>query len=708
MKLYIYGIVGDSWDGLDAKTIAGQLEQAQDGETINVHINSPGGYVTEGLAILNLLQAKVREGFNVACHVDGLAASMASIIALGGQTMTMAKNALYMIHNPWNVAIGDAPELRKEADRLDKMKGLMVDIYSSRSTHSADEIATLMDAESWFNAQEAKDAGFATAIEEPVQASASILAPGKRRSAAAWKAKIESFGFLKVPDLQVVLGALALGSASTPAAAAAIPPKGQEMPQASNPAAITPAVTPPAAAVATAPAGLTQADIDKAAQAAVDAERTRAIDIKDAVAKAGLTVAFGDELVASGKSIGDARAAIIDELAKGSDAQRIGHSAPVTIVADEVDKFAAGAQAWLFQKAGVSNMIAQAAKMRGETIDLNPGEFRGVRNSDLARRALELQGHRVSALSPDAIVRQALDAGARGEITQTSGDFTVLLENTMGKILKAAYATTPDTWSRICGISTATDFRPSPRYRKGTFGSLDTLTEGGEFKNKAVPDGAKEVLQLGTKGNIINLSRQAIVNDDMDVFGGIAVDLGRAAKLTIELDFYALLAANPTMQDGVAFFHASHSNIATGAAPSVVAFDAMRVLIASQKDVSGNEVLDYAPGVGLFPMSLGGTARVINGSEYDPDTANKLQRRNMVFGLLRDIVDTARMTGTAYYMFVDPAILPAFEVLFLDGVQDPFLDQQDGWRVDGAEWKVRLDYTVGAVDWRAAAYNAGA
>lgn len=700
MKLYIYGIVGDSWDGLDAKTIAGQLEQAQDGETINVHINSPGGYVTEGLAILNLLQAKVREGFTVACHVDGLAASMASIIALGGQTMTMAKNALYMIHNPWNVAIGDAPELRREADRLDKMKALMVDIYSTRSSFSPEDVAALMDAETWFNATEAKDGGFATHVEEPVTASGHA-----NRNASAWKNKIEGFGFNKMPDLQAVLGALALGAAPTPAAVAAIPPKGKEMSHPTPPAAPNPAEPTPALAI-------TQADIDAvaktAADAAVAAERQRNIQIKDAVAKAGLTFAFAETLIASGKSIDAARVDIIDELAKGSDAARIGHSAPVQIVADEVDKFAAGAQAWMFQKAGVAGIVAQAAKMRGETVDLNPGEFRGARNADLARRSLELHGHRVSAVTPDAIVRQAIEAGARGEITQTTGDFTVLLENTMNKILKAAYATTPDTWSRICGIGTATDFRPNPRYRKGTFGSLDALTEAGEFKNKAIPDGAKEVIQLATKGNIINLSRQAIVNDDMDVFAGMAVDLGRAAKLTIELDFYALLAANPVMQDGVTFFHASHGNIATGAAPSVAAFDAMRVLIASQKDVSGNEVLDYTPGVGLFPMSLGGTARVINGSEYDPDTANKLQRRNMVYGMLNDIVDTARLSGTAYYMFIDPAILPAFEVLFLNGEQEPFLDTMDGWRVDGVEWKVREDYAVGAVDWRAAASNAGA
>jgi hypothetical protein len=309
---------------------------------------------------------------------------------------------------------------------------------------------------------------------------------------------------------------------------------------------------------------------------------------------------------------------------------------------------------------------------------------------------------------PDAIVRTAITPQA-SVITQTTSDFPVLFEQAIHRTLQAAYATTPDTWSRFAGTGTVTDFRAHSRYLRGSFGALDNVNEAGEFKNKPIPDLAKETIKATTKGNIINLSRQAIVNDDMEVFSGLAVDLGRAAKLTIEIDVYALLNSNPTMNDGVALFHANHGNLAqAGAAPSVAAFDAIRVAMATQKDLSGNEFLDIRPSILVLPIGLGGAARVVNQSQYDPDAVNKLQRPNIVNGMFEDIVDTPRLAGTAYYAFADPNVAPAIEVVFLNGVTEPFTDSQDGWRVDGVEWKVRHDYGVGAVNWRSGYKQPGA
>lgn len=393
------------------------------------------------------------------------------------------------------------------------------------------------------------------------------------------------------------------------------------------------------------------------------------------------------------------------QLTAGSDVR-----ATVTITDDARDKWMRGAMASLMHRAGVAGIVQRAAEMRGEKVDLNPGEFRGVRNVDLARMALENMGVRISTYNRDDIVRTAF-MSTRG--ANSLGDFPILLENTMHKTLQAAYLVTPDTWSVFCGKGSVVDFRPHPRYLRGTFGTLDSLSETGEFKQKQIPDGAKESISASTKGNIVALTRNAIVNDDLGAFSNVATDLGRAAKLSIEVDVYALLAMNsgagPTMNDGNPLFHASHNNIAAvSAAPGVVPFDAMRQQMASQKDVSGNEFLDIRPDVWLGPLSIGGAARVVNGSEYDPDTASKLQRMNIAKGLFKTILDTPRLTGTPWYGFADPAIAPAIEVVFLDGVQEPFLESEDGWRTDGTEWKVRLDYGVGGVNWRSAAKNPGA
>lgn len=383
----------------------------------------------------------------------------------------------------------------------------------------------------------------------------------------------------------------------------------------------------------------------------------------------------------------------------------------IVVVDDARDKWMRGAGNSIIQRAGLTDILSRAAQMRGEKIDLDPGEFRGIRNVELARMSLENMGVRIDTYNRERIIELGFTSTRGG--AQSSSDFAVLLESVMHKVLQAAYIITPDTWSRFCGKGSVVDFRPHPRYLRGTFGTLDSLTENGEFKNKPIPDGAKESISAKTKGNIVALTRRAMVNDDLGAFNNITLDLGRAAKLSIEVDVYALLAlasgAGPTMNDGKAMFHDDHKNIATTAAvPSVAAFDAIRVLMAQQKDVSGNEFIDVRPAVWLGPVTFGGLARVVNGAQYDPDTASKLQRPNIVNGLFKDVIDTPRLAGTRWYAFADPVTHPAIEVVFLDGVQEPKLEQQDGWRSDGSEWKVVLDYGVGGTNWRAAATNAGA
>ena len=724
-EILIYGIVGDSFDGLDARTLVPMISAGDD--DLSVRINSPGGFVMEGLAIFNAIVREKAKGRAVVVHIDGLAASMASVVAMAGDTILIADNALMMVHNPWDCACGDAAELRRAADKLDLIRDQIVGIYSEKTTLTAEELKPLLDAETWMTAEEAIEKGFATEIAPASQAAA---------------CDVKAFGFKHVPDSpRITAMAMTRNSRTAPAPQVKEPIMDLYKTRAALVAAIATfqkdggtqaeidkitksAVAldaqdalPATGALALAPAApgsrnepdsITAADAQARIDAAVAAERTRVSTIRALVTKHGLEPAFGDDLVSNAVSVEDARARILDKLAEAGDAANVGHTSPARVTSDQREKFREGATNWILVKAGVAHLVEQAAKARGETVKIDPGEFRGVRNVDLAREALSNMGLAVTTRDPDIIVREAMTA--RGSaITQTTSDFPVLFEQAIHRTLQAAYTTTPDTWTRFAGTGTVTDFRDHSRYLRGSFGALDNVNEAGEFKNKPIPDLAREKIRATTKGNIINLSRQAIVNDDMEVFSGLAVDLGRAAKLTIEIDVYALLNSNPLMNDGLPLFHANHGNLAgAGAAPSVVAFDAIRVAMASQKDVAGNEYLEIRPAVGLFPIGLGGTAKLINGSQYDPDAANKLQRPNIVNGLFSDIVDTPRLTGTAYYAFADPNLAPAIEVVFLNGVTEPFTDSQDGWRVDGVEWKVRHDYGVGAVNYRSAYKQPGA
>jgi hypothetical protein len=446
---------------------------------------------------------------------------------------------------------------------------------------------------------------------------------------------------------------------------------------------------------------------ERAAAEARATEKARQVEIRGITEKLGLGEDFAKRMCESDHDIAKVRELAIEEKSKAQPTIR--NSNPtVTVSKDASDKWQEGASNWLVQRAGGS--VSKAVETHTGK-KLEAGEFRGMTLFEMARESLERNGVRTRGMDKMTLVGTAFTHRSAG--MNTTSDFAVLLENTMHKVLLANYSVTPDTWRRFCKIGQLSDFRAHPRYRKGSFGALDAKLESGEFKAKSPSDGKKESLTAGTKGNIVTLSREAIVNDDMGVFSELAMDLGRAAKLTVEVDVYALLAQNgglgPSMNDNNPLFHASHSNIGTGAALSAAGIDGDRVVMASQKDPSGNEILDLRPAILVVPVGLGGQAKVINNSQYDPDTvANKSQMKpNIVVGLFRDVVDTARLSGTRRYLFADPSIAPAIEVGFLDGQENPFLESRDGFSFDGVQWKVRLDYGVGAIDYRGAVTNAG-
>lgn len=467
------------------------------------------------------------------------------------------------------------------------------------------------------------------------------------------------------------------------------------------------------------------AEMETARTEAAKAERERASTITSVVTRAGLAADFARKLVDEGVPVDVARARTLDELAKRSDSHGPAQtpSGAVEVTATERDKRLRGMTAWLLERSGVVPTIERArhdAKHARHFKDVatDGGEFRGLSLVDVARECLERSGVSTRGMDRMTLVGRAFTQRSSGY--QTTSDFAVLFENVMHKILLGAYAVTPDTWSLFCKTDTVSDFRPSNRFRTGSFGTLDPLNEHGEFKNKAFPDGEKRYIEVGTKGNIFALTRQAIINDDMGALSDLASKFGRAARLSIESDVYALLNANsglgPTQSDTNPFFHSTRANVnGTGSALGVAGLDADRIVMAKQKDISSNEYLDLRPSILLVNIGLGGEARTINDSQFDTDpvttnATNKFMKPNRVRGLFRTIVDTPRLTDTTRrYLFTDPGIAAAIVVAFLEGQgESPVLESQDGWRVDGTEWKVRLDYKAQMFDPKGAVTNAGA
>lgn len=161
--LILYGDIGESWlDDVSSKNIANELKNL-DVSTINLRINSGGGDVFSAIAISNLLK---NHKANIIAHIDGLAASAATIITSACDKVIMPKNALFMIHNPWTVVGGEAKDMIKTAEQLDKVKNSIINTYKSKTNLEIEEISKLMDEETWLDPYEAKEKGFIDEISD--------------------------------------------------------------------------------------------------------------------------------------------------------------------------------------------------------------------------------------------------------------------------------------------------------------------------------------------------------------------------------------------------------------------------------------------------------------------------------------------------------------------------------------------------------------
>lgn len=173
-ELTLYGdISSQSWwgDEITPKQFKEDLDALGDVRELRIFINSGGGDVFAGQAIHSMLS---RHKAHKTVYVDGLAASIASLIAMAGDTVIMPKNAMMMIHNAWTFAIGNKEELRKQADDMEKIDDSIVAAYEAKTGKDADEIRELMKAETWFTAEEAVSEGFADEIEETKQVAAAM------------------------------------------------------------------------------------------------------------------------------------------------------------------------------------------------------------------------------------------------------------------------------------------------------------------------------------------------------------------------------------------------------------------------------------------------------------------------------------------------------------------------------------------------------
>lgn len=161
-ELYLYDVIGADYfgDGITAKSVSDALKEFTPGADLDIFINSPGGSVFDGVAIYNQLD---RWAGKKTVHIDGIAASIASVIAMVGDEIKIADSGIFMIHSAWGLSMGNADEMRKYAESLDKVDQVILNTYVKRTNGDSKKIDNWMRAETWMNADEAIERGFATA-----------------------------------------------------------------------------------------------------------------------------------------------------------------------------------------------------------------------------------------------------------------------------------------------------------------------------------------------------------------------------------------------------------------------------------------------------------------------------------------------------------------------------------------------------------------
>lgn len=324
-------------------------------------------------------------------------------------------------------------------------------------------------------------------------------------------------------------------------------------------------------------------------------------------------------------------------------------------------------------------------------------EFRGLTLIELARDYVQRTGMR----APSGRLELAGEALGMRYGALTTSDFAIALANASNKRVRAAFQAAPQTFRPIVSVGTLPDFKPTNIVGLGDAPALLLVPENGEFKRGAITDTGLNY-QLQTYGRIIAITRQAIVNDDMMLFGRIPTMFGRkAADLESDL-VWGIITTNPTMGDGVALFHASHGNLAgAGGAISVTTLGAGRQAMRTQTSAEGGYL-------NIQPMFLiVGPAKEVEAQQVlAAVTANATSAVNPFAGSLTLIVEP-RITGNQWFLSASPDAFDTIELAHLLGQEELFTDTRVGFDVDGVENKARLDVGAAAIDYRGFYKNPG-
>ena len=386
-------------------------------------------------------------------------------------------------------------------------------------------------------------------------------------------------------------------------------------------------------------------------------------------------------------TVAAAREALLNKLGEGS--TPVAGGRVISYGDDRLTEFKAAAQDVLLQRAGVKVPTPHPAV----------ADLRRHRLADLAHDMLSMSGRLPADKSPASLISAAMG----------TSDFAELLANTAARSLRTGYLEQQGSHLAISSEREVPDFREQSLVNLSAAPDLLEVPEFAEYKSGNVVDSASK-FKVVTHGRLLQISRQALINDDLSAFTQLPAAFGAAARRKEADEVFKQITGNVTMGDGQALFSSQHGNLAaSGAVLSVDSLGAARAAMRRQKSPGGLSYLDIQPAVLLVPTELQTVAEAIVASFVDPAKQNDAANPAWVRGLT--VVADPRLdehSEISWYLFAAPTSVDGLVRAYLAGQERPYIEENDEFIRDVMSLKCRLDFGVGVIDYRAAYKNPGA
>lgn len=396
-------------------------------------------------------------------------------------------------------------------------------------------------------------------------------------------------------------------------------------------------------------------------------------------------------------SIDVARKVLLDEIGKGKTASGVGHFQPGQdpVYGIRTSRYAGPADFGTV----VSDALLLRCGVKVEDASIHVDDVRGLTLVDIAKACLEQNGVNTRGYGVMKIVARAM----------TTSDFPKILANVGQKLVLEGFLNPERGTHRIwTAEADHRDFKPTSSVSASETPSLALVGEDGEFTHGKLEE-TGDLIALATYGKILDLSRQAIINDDLGALQTAARAFGDSA-VRLEADLcYAMLTTNPVMYDNTVLFHTDHKNLGTPAALAVASLGEGRKLMRQQMGLNDESYLDPTPFALIVPTALEITGEQLLSSIYDPagsiqaTTTPEFIRRLILVADPRLDADSE----TQWYLTAEPSSFTWVKRIYLDGQREPYIEEREGFERDAWQIKCRHDFAVKAYMWQGAVRNAG-